>query len=214
MFFLFKKIFIFLIIFIFPIQMNAQQNDNIAGEYYLRGVMETASGFKINTDSTFEFFFSYGALDRSGSGTWKKEGSKITFNSAPAPGQNFALTKSTSTNDDFITIKISDPNTIFLSGIYAIIKSGDKKQEAMSNKEGIIRFPKMKADSICLLFEFVPERTAVFAISNPSDNHFEFRFEPWVMEVFFKNFTLEIESGGLKGGHPLLKEGIYHFNRN
>ena len=58
--------------------MEAQQKTNTAiGEYYLSGVMETASGFKLNPDSTFQFFFSYGALDRSGSGTWKQEGNNI-----------------------------------------------------------------------------------------------------------------------------------------
>ena len=48
------------------LNLNAQKN--ITGEYYLQGVIETASGFKLNDDSTFEFFFSYGALDRYGSG--------------------------------------------------------------------------------------------------------------------------------------------------
>ena len=40
----------------------------VAGEYYLQGVMETASGFKLNEDSTFQFFFMYGAMDRVGEG--------------------------------------------------------------------------------------------------------------------------------------------------
>ena len=35
-------------------QMNAQsKNPDITGEYYLQGVMETASDFKLNADSTF-----------------------------------------------------------------------------------------------------------------------------------------------------------------
>jgi hypothetical protein len=46
--------------------MMAQTN-NITGVYNLRGVMEMASGFKLNNDSSFEFYFSYGALDRYGS---------------------------------------------------------------------------------------------------------------------------------------------------
>jgi hypothetical protein len=38
-------------------KLHAQMND-VTGEYYLRGVMETASGFRFNADSTFDFFFS------------------------------------------------------------------------------------------------------------------------------------------------------------
>ena len=48
-----------------PFMMNAK--NSLAGEYYLKAVMETASGFNPHSDSTFEFFFSYGALDRYGS---------------------------------------------------------------------------------------------------------------------------------------------------
>lgn len=50
--------------------MPAQQKD-LAGEYYLRGVMETGLGFKLGADSTFHLFFSYGGLDRESKGTWK-----------------------------------------------------------------------------------------------------------------------------------------------
>ena len=42
----------------------------MAGEYSLTGVMETASGIQLNKDSTFQFYFSYGALDREGQGKW------------------------------------------------------------------------------------------------------------------------------------------------
>ena len=38
--------------------MVAQTAAPIAGQYYLEGVRETASGFKLNEDSSFEFFFS------------------------------------------------------------------------------------------------------------------------------------------------------------
>ena len=68
--------------------MEAQKiTDTIIGEYYLKGVRETASGFKLNADSTFEFFFSYGALDRMGSGTWQKQGDQIIFSSAKTKGK-------------------------------------------------------------------------------------------------------------------------------
>jgi hypothetical protein len=44
--------------------------DTIAGEYHLQGVMETASAILLKPDHTFEIFFSYGAMDRQGSGKW------------------------------------------------------------------------------------------------------------------------------------------------
>ena len=66
--------------------MDAQTNSrDYTGEYYLRGVMETASGFKLNPDSSFQFFFSYGALDRMGSGKWTVRGNELILNSRPRP---------------------------------------------------------------------------------------------------------------------------------
>ena len=37
--------------------MNKVNTQNLAGVYNLVGVMETAAGFKLNEDSTFEFYF-------------------------------------------------------------------------------------------------------------------------------------------------------------
>jgi len=36
-------------------------SENIADAYYVRVVMETGSGFKLNEDSSFQFFYSYGS---------------------------------------------------------------------------------------------------------------------------------------------------------
>lgn len=63
----------------------------MTGEYYLQGVMETASRFKLNADSTFEFFFSYGALDRFGQGNWTVKDGRLKLNSRARPPKDFAL---------------------------------------------------------------------------------------------------------------------------
>jgi len=195
--------------------MEAQQKTGaVEGEYYLRGVMETASGFKLNPDASFEFFFSYGALDRSGTGTWEKKDNRVVFNSPPAKGQNFALVKNKMINDENITIKIVDSNPNFLPYVYGIVKSGAQTLEAVTDKNGEIRFAKQPVDSIVLMFEFAPERAAIFAFNNPTDNYFEFRFEPWILDVVFEDLTLRLDGKDLKGPHPLLKEGEYHFIKN
>jgi len=53
-----KTILLFLLITLTKYMEAQLQTDSITGAYYLKGVMETASGFKLNADSTFEFFFS------------------------------------------------------------------------------------------------------------------------------------------------------------
>src|SRR5438477_12312076 len=80
----------FISLFFLNNSIMAQTND-LTGVYNLRGVMEMASGFKLNKDSSFEFYFSYGALDRYGSGKWSLINNKIVFNSKPYPGNDFKM---------------------------------------------------------------------------------------------------------------------------
>jgi hypothetical protein len=191
--------------------MSAQKKNELAGAYQLRGVMEMASGFMLNPDSTFQFYFSYGALDRSGEGTWTVKDNKIIFNSRTHHEKDFTLLSSKKTNDDALIIKITEPNTFFLSHVYCVLNPDKKRAEGLSDNQGIIRFPKQAADSISLAFEFCPERISVFTGNDPGHNYFEFRFEPWIMEVFFSDYSLSIDKEGLAGKHPLLTGEGYHF---
>lgn len=45
----------------------------LAGEYSLGGVMETGSGLLLRSDGSFEWYFSYGALDLGARGTWTRK---------------------------------------------------------------------------------------------------------------------------------------------
>jgi len=194
--------------------MEAQQKANtVTGEYYLRAVMETASGFKLEPDSTFQFFFSYGALDRGGKGTWHQKDGQIIFNSMPG-SKGFALINSNTTDDDKITIKITDANPSLRSHVYALLKSGEKQSEEFTDKDGLISFPKQQVDSITLILEFCPEKVFVFVNDNKQHNHFEFRFEKDMMEVFFNQLNLTLTEDGMEGQHPLLREGIYKFEKH
>ncbi|KGQ20861.1 Signal peptide protein [Lysobacter dokdonensis DS-58] len=49
----------------------------LAGEYHLDGVMETGSGLRLQGDGTFDWFFTYGALDLAARGTWVRAGDGI-----------------------------------------------------------------------------------------------------------------------------------------
>lgn len=49
----------------------------LAGEYRLEGVMETGSGLRLQADGSFEWYFSYGALDLGARGTWVRTGETV-----------------------------------------------------------------------------------------------------------------------------------------
>jgi hypothetical protein len=183
---------------------------SVAGEYYLRGVTEVGSGFLLKPDSTFQFFFSYGALDREGSGTWQLKEKEIIFNSKERPDHDFALIESKKTSDNFITVRITDSNSLLLRYVYAKMEFRDSTIEKVTNNEGEIQFPKKEIKKLSLIFQFCPEKVSVF---NPGNeyNYFEFRFEPWLAEYFFSDFHLRLEGKDMKGKHPLLDEKEYLF---
>jgi len=182
----------------------------VAGVYYLHRVKETASGFKLNTDGTFQFFFTYGALDRYGLGNFKFENETLILQSRPWNGKDFALITGDTSGRGTI-IKITDKNPIFQKHVFASLKNGEDGSWKSPDTKGEINFPDSEASIITLAFEFCPERFTFFPIENKEHNYFEFRLEPGIMEVFFDNFPLKMKRHVLIGRHPLLKgdEFIY-----
>lgn len=63
----------------------------IEGEYYFRK-MEMASGFNFTADGKFQFFFSYGAVDRNATGTFSVTGNTLQLKSDKEPGKDFSVT--------------------------------------------------------------------------------------------------------------------------
>jgi hypothetical protein len=185
----------------------------VAGEYYLQDVMETASGFKLNADSTFQFFFMYGAMDRVGEGGWSVKGDSIIFNSRKKPAHDYALVKSEPGEADSIVIRISDANEMMSHYLYCIIRGGGIEQEAAFEKDGTVRFAAQPLDSITILFEFAPEKMSVFDITQKDHRFFEFRSEPWIMEIFFENFKLNYGGDHLSGTHPLLNGASFTYRK-
>ena len=201
-------------IFILPVlAMQAQTNKSMTGEYYLRGVTEVASGFKLNADSTFQFFFSYGVLDRYGAGDWQVKDGKLVLNSRPQPAKDFALVTSKAMPGMQTSIRIIESNTLMLPYVHAKVSPGSGDTILTADKKGMIQLPKQPVDSISLIFEFCPERYSTFSIADTTHNYFEFRFEPWLMEVFFSNFGLSIDDKGLYGSHPLLEGAQFRYNK-
>lgn len=187
-------------------------SQDISGVYYLSNVMETASGIKLNPDSTFEFFFSYGALDRTGHGKWTMHGNKIILNSYGIPERGFKLIKSEKSGKQ-VQIKISDPNPASYSFVYARAGESNSSDFIQANEDGEILIDQHVIKTIELFFELCPESLHVYEPVRPDDNYFLFEFNPKIMEVFFKDFSLTFSNGYLKGKHPLLTEESYTYSK-
>jgi len=204
-----------LISIILMVNLGHAQNtsDSLSGIYYLSGVHEMASAFQINNDKTFKFFFTSGALDRYATGTWKIENGTILLTTKPKPASDFALVSSKSISGSGITVQITEKNEALLPYVYCFLKKGQEETQAKTNNKGIASFTVNNADSITLIFQFSTERSSTFPIANKQHNYFEFHFEPWLFEVFFKDFPLKIGIDELMGEHPLLEKNAYTYKR-
>jgi hypothetical protein len=60
-----------------PAPVAAESQATLVGEYHLDGVMETGSGLRLNADGTFDWFFTYGALDLGARGKWERAGNGV-----------------------------------------------------------------------------------------------------------------------------------------
>ncbi|MBK9400659.1 MAG: hypothetical protein IPN36_07295 [Bacteroidetes bacterium] len=193
----------------------AQTPCNVCGEYYLEGVRETASGFKINPDSTFEFFFSSGALDRYGSGKWQlslANAYPILLTSDTTKGPALKIINSNKKSDAGISIQINDANPVVNRYFFVMGFSGKDTSYAECNPEGLATLETGLFDSIGVYFEFCPDHTLIF-IPEAKKNYFEVKTEPWLFEVIFRNFYLTAEKKRLIGKHPMMK-GDFIYLKN
>lgn len=189
------------ILFFAMTHLQAQQPSAV-GEYYMQGVMETASAFALKADSTFEFFYSYGAVDRYGKGKWRQKGDSVFLNSNEKYSSSFKLVKSELHPGKDLTIKFSNPDRNLLSYLSCLARSTKEQDFGRTDNNGIATIAMKSADSLYVVFELCPERISSFNVSNK--NYFEFELEPWVAEVTFDNFSLRLTDKGLEGHHPLL----------
>jgi hypothetical protein len=196
------KVFITPLLLFAMTSLQAQQPPAV-GEYYMHGVMETASAFALKADSTFEFFYSYGAVDRYGKGKWYQKGDSVILNSFEKNNGSFKLVKSEHRPANDLTIKFSNPDRNLLSYTTCLAKSSKTQQIARTGNDGIAKIPMKSADSLFLVFELCPERFSAFKVT--SQNYFEVELEPWIAEVTFDNFSLRLTAKGLEGHHPLLE---------
>jgi len=191
------------------------QTSTVAGEYQLRGVMEMASGLLLKPDSSFEFFFSYGAMDRSGSGRWhwSEKDSMVILSTPSRHTADYALVQSRKGTENLTVIRISDENVYLLRYTQVRIHTDTGTIEGVTDEKGFFTMPQQPVRKIELLFELCPERSSSFTIADSTHTYFEFRFEPWITEVYFDNVILRPTEQGFEGGHPLLEGSEYTYQK-
>lgn len=208
-----RKIITGILVLFTTLALCGQEANDIAGSYFLQDVKDVTSGFTLKPNFTFTFFYTKGALTRTGTGRWAAEEKNIILNSRLKPARNFKLLSSRRVNDNFVTIAFTDDNPLYIKDIECILYSARGRQKKFSNAEGIVQFTKQEIDSVKIISTTFPDHPFTFIPLNKIQNNFEFALEKWTSEVFFTDFALQFSNPHLLGRHPLLT-GQYRYTKD
>ena len=186
---------------------------NPVGEYFLYGEREVGAGFMIHPDSSYQFYLSYGALDRQSSGKWKIIGNEIILNSYDKSRQHFSLQKQEKIQGDGIKIIFSKTNPQMYDYLHAILITNGQTKEEKANKAGEIIFPNEKGDTLKLFFDWCPDKVSVFAIKESNNNNFTFTPLPSFTDIVFDELSMQLTADELSGPLTFLDEKKLRFKK-
>ncbi len=138
--------------------------------FHLTGVRETASGITLYADHTFDFYLSFGAIDRHGYGTWTKENDTVILTSNYADKKGFAIVAQQKDALEGYQVSLQNPDPFFAGMMrgYAIVQATSEEQKA--DDQGVIQFDMEHPDKLMLMNALFPDQIVTF-IPEPDTNH-------------------------------------------
>jgi hypothetical protein len=179
-------------------QVSAQ---SFTGKWLLQNQREMAAGFDFRPDSTFQFFYSYGASDRFATGTWKTRGDTLVLKSRKEAGKDFILTHQSKKGTTYI-LQIRDKNPLLIEGIRCFAFSEGKREIFQSDAKGEISIPWSRCDTLYLQHPFFPDIASLVKDKNNPNRTFECTLSPQLAEVSFKGILFWKENDGALHCHP------------
>lgn len=149
------------------------------------------AGFNFSPDGTFQFFCSYGAADRSATGTFSVKGDTLQIQGNKLPGKDFKIKKQFKLGPGY-NIQFEDPNKYLLKVILCIFFVYGKQQEAWSDENGKVEVAFAHCDSICVQHPFYPDIMTFIKDSKSDNNNFVLTLNPSLEQVSFKGIIFKI----------------------
>lgn len=209
-----KRIVILICTLAIFFHMHAQQPASPVGEYFLKGEMEMAAGLKLDSNGQFQFFFSYGALDRQAKGLWRLDGEHLLLTSEPKETKDFELTQSKQSPAKNVTIFLSGvPSEIWRYFTATGITKNKKQVNGTADAKGRIVLPVDHVDSLILQFDWCPEKAFHYNVGSSLHNQFSFRVLPSITDVVFDNNGFTITPEEITGTLPFSGDHVCTFRR-
>lgn len=184
-----------------------KEHQTIDGDYFLTGVMETGCGIKLNPDYTFEFFYSYGALDRHGYGSWKKiSETEIELNTNYENLVPFTIILEEKRTHSGTLICIPNYNEMLLDNTKIEIVSNNTTEENIADANQFFVYNSDKADKIIVTCLFYFDNFATLIPTDTTNNYFELAPNHNLPLVHFNRSKFTLEENALIGKLHLLDD--------
>lgn len=166
----------------------------IEGEYYFRKT-EMVAGFNFSESGTFQFFFSYGAVDRSAAGTFTVEDSTIKLKSNKEPGKDFTVTAQSKEAKGY-NLAFTHPNKYLLQNILCLFFVNGVQQQVVTNSDGEAFIELEHCDSIYVQHLLFPDVVTLVKDAGNKNNRFTMSLNSSLEQLSFKGIDLKIENDG------------------
>lgn len=184
-----KPLIFFLLQFI---SLQTMSQSALQGEYTFHR-QEMVAGFRFSANGKFDFYHSYGAIDRTASGTFTVEGKIIKLKSDKEPGKDFTITNQSKQGDGY-TIKFEDENEYFLKYIRCSFFVGSERHDEFTDENGIVKVNYPHCDSIFVFHTLFPDFVTQIKDENNENNNFILSLNPSLAQVSFKGIDFTIEN--------------------
>ena len=181
-----------LVFVLLMISLNSMAQWNISGEYYFRR-HELVAGFNFSPDGKFQFFYSYGAVDRNSKGSFLIEGDSLKLKAEKEPGKDFKITTQARQGKGY-RIRFEHPNKYLLKHITCLFLTGAEQVEAQSDANGDVQVELADCDTIYVQHDLFPDIATLVKDKQNDNNFFTLSLQPSLEQVSFLGIQFKIQS--------------------
>ena len=181
----------------------------LQGEYQFHK-QEMVAVFNFSPARKCEFFHSYGAVDRTATGTFSVTNDTLHLVSDKAPGKDFTV-KSQSKEGTGYRIQFEDANKYLLSNIRCSFFIGEKREDVYTDQDGLVETDIAHCDKIFVYHELFPDMVTLIKDENNVSNRFTLTLNPSLVQVSFKGIEYKVETNKLIATMPnyiFMMEGV------
>ena len=187
-----RHLFIIIIVSFFQ-TFNFTIMAQVQGEYIF-SKQEMVAGFYFSADGKFNFFYSYGAVDRTAEGTFTIEGDTVKLKSDKEAGKDFTIIKQQKIGKGY-TIQFEDDNKYLLTNIRCSFFTGTEMHDEYTDTSGTIKVDMEHCDKIYVQHLLFPDIVTLIKDETNGNNTFTLTLNPSLSQVSFKDIDLIIKDG-------------------